>query len=621
MNEEKKIAGIYKRVSTLDQKREGFSLPEQEEKLREFCKFKGYEIYKVYEDAGISAKNDKRPAYQKMIQDIKNKKINVIVAFKLDRLTRSVYDIEKLMKFVNDNECDIDCMADESNTTTSNGRMVMRIMTSVSQNEIEKCSERTKFGMVGAIKSGHIPIPSCLGFKRDNKKLVIDPLTKDIVIRVFDLYLEGKSHQKIANIFNEEKVLDKTNWYDSTIQKILANELYKGDFIHGKRTKHPTYYENVVEPVVSKEKWDSCQTQAKRNARHYERTETYLFINKLKCSKCGYFLGGCASTKPSGKKYYYYKCKSCKAYYTEKDIEDSWLLLFNELLRQDNLLNDYYTPFIKSKLENSEIDFNKELKELDKQMDRIKNAYIKGILKIDDFDKEIKHIDFKRNELLNKQKEQKQYESLSFTLDDLLILEDKQEIEMFTNPSNYLSSFYKWDSLDRQEKQKIIAKYIDNLTIEKTNNKINIINGEFRSSYLKDLIDNHNNYNVPFNLRLFKDEYGCYLNMNHEVKSKEEVKNYFDKLCNTLSEYKFNYYEIDTDNDLKDIKYSSNIKLEKIIRLVSIKPDKRFKNQSLKLGVITLDLSNIPNISNETYSKIFKDLKEKFKNELESQKT
>ncbi len=76
MNEEKKIAGIYKRVSTLDQKREGFSLPEQEEKLREFCKFKGYQIYKVYDDAGISAKNDKRPAYQKMIQDVKKIDLN-----------------------------------------------------------------------------------------------------------------------------------------------------------------------------------------------------------------------------------------------------------------------------------------------------------------------------------------------------------------------------------------------------------------------------------------------------------------------------------------------------------------------------------------------------------------
>jgi site-specific DNA recombinase len=90
MNDEKKIAGIYKRVSTLDQKREGFSLGEQEEKLKEFCKFKGYEIYKIYADEGISAKNDKRPAYQEMMRDVKDKKINVIVAFKLDRLTRSV---------------------------------------------------------------------------------------------------------------------------------------------------------------------------------------------------------------------------------------------------------------------------------------------------------------------------------------------------------------------------------------------------------------------------------------------------------------------------------------------------------------------------------------------------
>lgn len=109
------------------------------------------------------------------------------------------------MKTVNDCECDIDCMADESNTTTSNGRMVMRIMTSVSQNEIEKCSERTKFGMVGAIKSGHIPNRTPLGFKRIDKKLVPDPLTKDVIVRVFDLYLEGKSHQTISNIYNKEK--------------------------------------------------------------------------------------------------------------------------------------------------------------------------------------------------------------------------------------------------------------------------------------------------------------------------------------------------------------------------------------------------------------------------------
>lgn len=73
MNETNKIAGIYVRVSTEEQSREGFSLKEQEERLKEFCQFKRYSIYKVYKDAGISAKNDKRPAYQEMMNDVRNK--------------------------------------------------------------------------------------------------------------------------------------------------------------------------------------------------------------------------------------------------------------------------------------------------------------------------------------------------------------------------------------------------------------------------------------------------------------------------------------------------------------------------------------------------------------------
>ena len=617
MTEEKKIAGIYVRVSTEEQSREGFSLKEQEERLKEFCNFKRYEIYKIYKDAGISAKNDKRPAYQEMMSDVKSKNINVIVAFKLDRLTRSVYDIEKLMKTVNDYECDIDCMADESNTTTSNGRMVMRIMTSVSQNEIEKCSERTKFGMVGAIKSGHIPNRTPLGFKRIDKKLVPDLITKDVIVRVFDLYLEGKSHQTIANIYNKEKILGKNNWYDSTIQKILSNELYKGDFINGKRTKHPTYYENVVDPIVSKEKWESCQYQKQRNARHYERTATYLFTNKLKCSKCGCFLGGSATTKPNGKKYYYYKCEHCKTYFNESDIETSLFVLMNELVKEDELLNNYYTPFIKSKLENNQIDFDKQIKELDKQMDRIKNAYIKGILKINDFDKEIKHIEFQRKDLLKKQKEQKQYENLSFTIDDLLILQDEQEVDSFVNPESYLQNFNKWDKLEKSEQQRIIGKYIDNITIEKNADYIKIVNGNFRESYLKDIRTNHDDYEIPYNFNIFEDDYGYKLNMNHEVRTKEEAKKYFDKLCKIMSDYKFNYYVIDTDDDLKNIKFSSDVEIEKIVRLIALKPDKRFKNQNLKLGVITIDLTNIKDKNgNQLYKGFFEKLKEVNKNEL-----
>ena len=594
MNDEKKIAGIYKRVSTLDQKREGFSLGEQEEKLKEFCKFKGYEIYKVYADEGISAKNDKRPAYQEMMRDVKDKKINVIVAFKLDRLTRSVYDIEKLMKFVNDNDCDIDCMADESNTTTSNGRMVMRIMTSVSQNEIEKCSERTKFGMVGAIKAGHIPNKCPLGFKRNNKKLVPDPLTKDIVIRVFDLYLEGKSYQTIANIYNEEKVLGKTNWRDSTINHIITNELYKGDYLHGKRTKKPTYYENVVEPIVSKQKWEDCQYQKQRNARHYERTATYLFTNKLKCSKCGKFLGGCATTKKNGTKYYYYKCEKCKTYFSEADIEERLKGFLIELNKQDELINNYYTPFIKSKLDSKQIGYEKDIKELDKQLDRIKTAYIKGILKIEDFENEINQIEFNKNEINKKWQEQKQYENLSFTVDDLLILQDKQQIDDFVKPELLFININKWLETPRDKKQKLFAKYIDFIELEKNDKEIDITNGHFRESFLMDMINNHKEFGTPYNFNLFEDDYGYPLRMNWEAKTNENAKKYFDKLCTTLgSDYKLNYYEVDTDDELRDITFSSTCEIEKIIRLIALERDKFDKSKNLKLGIITIDLTNV----------------------------
>ena len=600
MDEKIKSAGIYIRVSTFDQAREGFSLREQEERLKEFCKFKRYNIYKVYQDAGISAKNDKRPAYQEMIEDVKKGNINVIVALKLDRLTRSVYDIEKLMKFVNDYECDIDCMADESNTTTSNGRMVMRIMTSVSQNEIEKCSERTKFGMAGAIKNGHIPNRTGLGFKRENKKLVPDPLTKDIIVRIFDLYLEGKSHQAIANIYNKEKVLGKTNWYDSTIQKILSNELYKGDYVNGKRTKHPTYYENVIEPIVSKEKWESCQYQKLRNARHYERTATYLFTNKLKCSKCGNFLGGHATTKTNGKKYYYYKCNTCKTYFNEIDIEKELKAFMLELAKQDDLINNYYTPFIKSKLEDKTEDYKKEIKDLDKQLDRIKTAYIKGVVKLEDFDKEIKHIEYQKSDLEKRQKGQKQYEDLSFTLNDLLIIQDIQEIEFYTNP-DVLNN---WSNKSKEDKQKIIGKYIDNITIEKKNNKFEISNIEFKKNYLEDMIYNHYKFNTPCNVYMYEDEYGIPLKLNHELKTMKEAEDYFKRLEKYVGDYKLNYYISEIDEKEKRFNYTQNNDAEKIIRLIGI-VDKR-KKDNFKLGVITLDLSMFKDKDEkEIYKKLF----------------
>ena len=85
--EEIKKAGLYMRVSTEDQAKEGFSLGEQKERLESFCKFKGYEIIDYYTDAGISAKTGNfRPEFERLKEAIKSKKINTLVALKLDRI-------------------------------------------------------------------------------------------------------------------------------------------------------------------------------------------------------------------------------------------------------------------------------------------------------------------------------------------------------------------------------------------------------------------------------------------------------------------------------------------------------------------------------------------------------
>lgn len=210
--EDKKIAGLYMRVSTEDQAREGFSLPEQKERLETFCKFKVYEIKDYYTDAGISAKTGNyRPEFERLKEDIKKKKINTMVALKLDRITRSIYDWEELINFLDENDAYLDCANDEINTTTANGKMISRLLMSVSQNEIERTSERTKIGLAGAIKMGHIPHQAPLGYKHEDKKLVIDYSTKDVVERIFELYHSGMSYQKISTLFNKEQVLNKTN--------------------------------------------------------------------------------------------------------------------------------------------------------------------------------------------------------------------------------------------------------------------------------------------------------------------------------------------------------------------------------------------------------------------------
>ena len=487
MSEEKKIAGIYIRVSTEDQAREGFSLPEQEKRLRAMCEYKNYEIYKVYKDAGISAKTgNKRPAFEELKEDIVNKKCNTIVVLKLDRLTRSVYDWENIMKFLEENNAYLDCANDDINTTNANGRMVARLLTTVSQNEIERTSERTKIGLAGAIKVGNIPNKAPFGYKHVNKKLVIDPLTKDEVIRIFNLYYEGNSYQTISNIYNEEKVFGKTNWCDSTILRILENEIYKGDYVHGKKTNHPTYYENVVEPLVSKELWEECQVQKRKNSRNYKRDKEYLFLQKLRCPKCGRILGGNATRKKNGKVYYYYQCNVCKITIKETKIEDAVKTLLADILEYDNVVNEFFLPVLKSKIDNPKEELSKEFKKLNNKKERIKKAYIDSLFTEEEFKEETKLIENQVELINSKLLENEQAEQLNFTIDDILLKRDMDFINKVKLPISYYAFNENWNLLDRETKADIVMRYIDDVELEMKSNNYEIKQINFRSTFYSD---------------------------------------------------------------------------------------------------------------------------------------
>ena len=545
MVSEKKVAGLYIRVSTEDQAREGFSLPEQEKRLRAMCKYKGYEIYKLYKDAGISAKTGNyRPAFEELLQDIREKKCNTIVVLKLDRLTRSVFDLEGIMRFLEENNAYLDCANEEINTTNSSGKLVARMLTSVSQNEIERTSERTKFGLVGAIKEGHIPGKNPLGYKRDGKKLVIDPLTKDIVKRIYDLYFEGKSYSNIATIFNQEEVLGKTNWRDTGILRIISNEIYKGDFVSGKTFNKPVYYENIVEPIVSRELWENCQVQKKKNQKSYMRTQTYIFLQKLKCPKCGRILAGGASHKlKSDKWYFYYRCEDCKNNIKEEVIEISVKNLLADILEYDNVVNEFFLPVLKSKLNDPKVELEKELKSLNNKKERIRKAYIDSVFTEEEYKQESKTIDSQIDFINSKLLENSQAEQLNFTTEDILLKRDMDFINKVKLPISYYAFNENWDLLDRETKADIVMRYIDDIELEIKHKKYHVKQINFRSTFYNDYEDLYKKGYIDRKRSLTYDFNGVCVDTNIRYSEYLPIKDVMQHLYRLNEYYEVNLYK------------------------------------------------------------------------------
>ena len=600
MNEEKKIAGIYMRVSTEDQAREGFSLPEQKERLIHLCKYKGYEIYDYYEDRGISAKTgNHRPAFERLLKDIKDKKVNVLVALKLDRISRSVYDWENIMKFLEDNEAYIDCANDDINTTSANGKFVSRLLMNMSQNEIEKTSERTKFGLVGAFKEGHLPGRAPFGYKRLNKKFVPDEETMYQAKRVFELYLEGNSYSRISNIFNKEQVGGKTNWSDTHIFNIITNPIYKGDFISKKNSKHSEFYENVVEALVDKDTWENCQVQKKKNQRNYLRSNYYLFLQKIICPKCGRVLAGGASHKIKADRwYYYYRCNHCRDNIRENEIEESVIKLLNDILEYDSLINDFFLPILKNKIDNPKERLEKELNSLERKKERIRKAYINESFTLEEYDKESELIENSIKELKRQLLENEQSNDMNFTMEDILLKRDLKFLNTIKFPTLYSGIIKQWDDLSREKKYKIIMTYIDSIKLRYTIGK----------GYEVDKVNFRQNFYDDFN-KLFSEGYIDFKKSYNTLEGQVDIR-----ISNKLPEdalekyiiklkkkYNINYNLGKLYNPNGEFYVEGKPKENKIVRIFPISGD--IKDKEVDLGVISVNPKQIKKTDFNSYLK------------------
>lgn len=366
MKNDKKMVAIYTRVSTTDQAREGHSLEEQEKRLKARCISNDYEVYKVYTDAGISGKSaENRPAYQQMLKDMKKGKFNLIMAFKMDRISRSIIDFEDFFKELKKYNCGIEFLCENIDTTGAAGMMFARILGIFAQFERELIQERTLVGVESAVNKGHFGGKPPLGYKHKLdvsgkhklKEWEIDKDEAKIVKEIFDLCASGKTYFQISKLLKEkypnvissikedketgEKKITYRKWNDSSISCILNNKCYMGTYEYRKCLENKDTIEivDIVPKIISKELYNDCQEMIARNGRNYYRSKNYLFIQKLVCPHCGRIMA-CNGVKNKMKNdYLYYKCKDCGIYVRESLIENALLTELNNLLELSNIIN------------------------------------------------------------------------------------------------------------------------------------------------------------------------------------------------------------------------------------------------------------------------------------------
>ncbi|SEL11740.1 recombinase family protein [Ruminococcus albus] len=269
---------LYIRVSTDAQFEEGYSVDAQKEKLAQYCKLKDIENYEFYIDGGWSGSNIDRPEIKRLITDIKSGKIDAVVVYKLDRLSRSQKDTVFLLEDVFiPNGCAFISLNENFDTSTPYGKAMIGILSVFAQLERENIRERTRMGMYERVKSGlwmgggRVPF----GYDYDREKNTLVPNEKAEQVRqIFQLYLQGYSTTQLAGMFDVSG--------NQHISAILDRETYLGRIrFRGE------VVESCHEAIIDEETWRRVREERRRRSRGQAGNTSYLLTGLLVCGKCG----------------------------------------------------------------------------------------------------------------------------------------------------------------------------------------------------------------------------------------------------------------------------------------------------------------------------------------------
>ena len=554
--------GIYVRVSTEDQKDNGYSIDSQLRMIKEYCEKNNYDIIDIYNDAGYSGKNLIRPDMQRLIKDIAAKKLDKLIAIKVDRLTRNNLDGFWLLNYCEQNNVKIELILEPYDVSTANGEMIYGMNLVFGQRERKEIGARTKRALEEmALEKVH-PGKAPYGYTRNKitGHLEINPIEALVVKEIFELCKKGESIRNIAFIMEQNNAyLDKGKWTFSRVYKILTNSIYIGIFEFGKYKRKPEdilKIENYCEPIIDLKTWKLTRSYLEKNKHSNYGEHIHLFTSIIRCPECNKILSSTNSFKYSGtpkeRVYYHLTCKNpnCKAkglHYNSDKIEQKLGRILNELTRYmyDNT-NEIITSTTTKSKEISDID--KAIEKLKQQEKRLIDLYLDSNLDVNSINlkneaikKEINKLNLRKMQL-NPDDNFKEY-----TLELLKKLDcklEKNEVIFYNN----LGFSFLWDTLNRKAKQELIKKIIAQIDITRDKNyNIEIKNIKFTDEfisknkqeyieYLNEILQN-NNMGFIYKPKIEKKELLNY-SKNYTIISYTKFKNnnYSQKEMNTYME-------------------------------------------------------------------------------------